>query len=152
MIANNLFKLTFPDGWKETTVHTFEGPFDSGVQHNLVVSVLPGVPENLELGEYARLQTESSAGMLPGFKLISEKEVSFFNGIPGIEINYSYQPTDELTFFQKQWYFAISDKLFLFTSTFNRKTVETISMEVEQIIRSLKTDVDSISDHEERDA
>ena len=147
-ITNNLFKLSFPDGWKETTVHTFEGPHDSGTQHNLVLTVLPALPKGVELETFAKLQTETSAGMLPGFQLLSEKKVAFFTNSPGVEINYSYQPTDDLKFFQKQWYFAIKDNVYLFTATFNKKTVKTIAVEVEQIIQSLKTDVDSLSNEE----
>jgi len=149
-INNSLFKLTFPDGWKETTVHTFEGPFDSGTQHNLVVSVLPGIPENVELAAFAKLQTETSAGMLPGFELLSEKPVVFFDRTDGVEIYYRYRPADEMEFHQKQWYFSIKDKVYLFTATFNKKTVKTIANEVEQIVRSLKTDVESMSDRDLR--
>ena len=147
-ITNNLFKLSFPDGWKETTVHTFEGPFDSGVQHNLVMTVLPALQADVKLGTFAKFQTETSAGMLPGFEMVSEKEVAFFNGIPGYEVCYTYRPTDEIVFHQKQWYFAIKDKVYLVTATFNKKTMKTIAQEVEQIIRSLKTDVDSKMDIE----
>lgn len=149
-INNNLFKLTFPDTWKETTVYTFEGPYDSGVQHNLVLTVLPGLQEDVELETFAKLQTETSAGMLPGFELVSEKPAAFFSRCAGVEITYSYQPTDEITFFQKQWYFAINDKVYLFTATFNKKTIKTVAMEVEQVIRSLRVDVDSRYDLENR--
>ena len=148
-ITNNLFKLSFPDGWKETTVHTFEGPHDSGTQHNLVLTILPGLHKDIDLETFAKMQTETSAGMLPGFEMLSEKQVAFFSGAPGVEINYSYKPNDDLKFIQKQWYFAIGEKVYLFTATFNKKTVKTIAMEVEQIIRSLKTDVDSLSDDED---
>ena len=149
-ITNNLFKLTFPpEGWKETTVYTFEGPHDSGIQHNLVVTVLPGLHPDIDLETFAKQQTQTSAGMLPGFELLAEKPVAFFGNAPGFEIDYTYQPTDEVKFFQKQWYFSIDDKVYLFTATFNKKTVKTIAVEVERIIRSLKTDVDSLSDEED---
>jgi hypothetical protein len=42
MPNNNLFQRTFPDGWKETTVYTFEGTHDSGVQNNLVLVIRNG--------------------------------------------------------------------------------------------------------------
>ena len=46
---NNLFQLTIPDtDWKETTTYTFEGPNDSGVQHNLVLVILNDVPKKVE--------------------------------------------------------------------------------------------------------
>lgn len=151
-ITNNLFKLTFPDGWKETTVYTFEGPHDSGVQHNLVLTVLPALQQDVDLETFAKHQTETSAGMLPGFEMVSEKPAVFFSGATGVEITYSYRPTDDIKFFQKQWYFAMNDNVYLFTATFNKKTVKTIATEVEQVIRSLRTDVDSKYDGEYDDA
>lgn len=140
-ITNNLFRLTFPDTWKETTVYTFEGPHDSGVQHNLVLSVLPGLDDNVGLDAYAKNLTETSAGILPGFNLISEKPLDYFKDVPGFEIAYSYRPADEVEFHQKQWYFRMNDRVFLFTGTFSKKTMKTIGVEVEGIIRSLTTDL-----------
>jgi hypothetical protein len=137
-INNNVFKLTFPDGWKETTVYTFEGPHDSGIQHNVVLTVLPELPPNVALSDFAKTQTEASAGILPGFELISEKENSFFREGTGYEIVYRYRPSDEITFTQKQWYFAINKKVYLFSGTFNKKTLKTIGNEVEEIIRSFQ--------------
>ena len=135
--SNNIFKLTFPDGWKETTVYTFEGPHDSGIQHNLVLTILPDMPPNVELKDFAKAQTESSAGILPGFSLMSEKETFFSDEVPGYEIVYGYRPTDEIKFVQKQWYFYLKKKVYLFTATFSKKTIKTIGVEVEKIVRSL---------------
>lgn len=136
---NNTFQLTFPDEWKETTVHTFEGPFDSGLQHNLVVSVLPPLEKKISIAEYAKAQTLSGANMLPGFQLISEKDSALFDGVAGYEIVYKYKPSDDISYFQKQWYYEISDKVYIFTSTFSKKTLKTIMLDVEEIIRSLLT-------------
>ena len=142
---NTLFKLTLPDEWKETTVYTFEGPLDNGLQHSLVFTILPGLQKNITIATYAKLQTEESAGKLPGFKLIYEKPVSFFDTIPGFEICYSYRATDEMKFMQMQWYFTGKDKVYLFTGTFTKKTIKTIGKEVESIVRTLRI-IQSISD------
>jgi len=136
---NNTFQLTFPDEWKETTVYTFEGPFDSGIQHNLVVSVLPELEKNGSLPDYAKAQTLTGAQALPGFQLISQNDSTIFENTPGYEILYKYIPSDNVQFFQKQWYFVINKKTYLFTSTFNKKTINTIIHDVEEVIRSLLT-------------
>ena len=141
MTSNNIFKLTLPSGWKETTVYTFEGPYDSGVQHNLVLSILPELPENVALAQYVQSQMEVSAESLPGFELISEKELTVTDIQAGYETVFRYQPSDDVRYMQKQWYFVIKDKIYLFTATFSKKTLKTIGTEVETIVRSLQTDL-----------
>jgi hypothetical protein len=136
---NNLFQLTFPDeDWQETTVYTFKGPNDSGVQHNLVMTVDTSVAKDVELKDYAKGQCEATARLLPGFEYVDEKEKTHPWGIPVYEITYKYIPTDDLTLFQKQWYMIIDKKAYIFTSTFNKKTLNTIAEDISGIIGSLK--------------
>jgi hypothetical protein len=137
--TNTLFKLTFPDeGWKETTVHTFEGPHDSGVQHNLVLTIDRNAPKDIALKDYAKGQFQATTHLLPGFEFIEEKERTMPSGAPLYEITYKYIPADELTLFQKQWYLFEGNHAFIFTSTFNKKTLSTVAAEVMRIIGTLK--------------
>lgn len=139
MSTNNAFFLTFPDNeWKETTIHTFEGPFDSGVQHNIVLMIDPKVPKDISLKDYAKDQCESAATQLPGFEYVNQKERTMLSGIPAYEITYKYIPTDDVILFQKQWYMVIGKKMYIFTSTFNKKTLNTIANDIEEIIESLQ--------------
>jgi hypothetical protein len=136
---NTLFKLTFPDeNWKETTVYTFEGPHDSGVQHNLVLTIDRNIPEDVALKDYAKGQFEATTHLLPGFEFIEEKEMKMPSGEPVYEITYKYIPADEVILFQKQWYLFLNNKAFIFTSTFSKKTLNTIAQDVMRIISSLK--------------
>jgi hypothetical protein len=139
MEHNNIFQLTFPDeGWKETTVYTFEGPHDSGMQHNLVLTIDTNVPQEAVLKDYAKGQFEAATKLLPGCEFIEEKQKTMPSGEPIYEITYKYLPADEVTYFQKQWYFFIEKKAFIFTSTFSKKTLNTIANDVMKIIGSLK--------------
>ncbi len=138
-MTNSLFQLTFPDdGWKETTVFTFEGPHDGGVQHNLVLTIDRNVPADVALRDYAKGQFEATAQVLPGFEFIEEKEKRMPSGDPVYEITYKYIPADEVILFQKQWYLFMNKKAFIFTSTFSKKTMNTIAHDVMGIIGSLK--------------
>jgi hypothetical protein len=138
-MKNNLFQLTFPDdGWKETTVYTFEGPHDSGVQHNLVMTIDQNAPKDVALKDYAKGQFEATTHLLPGFEFIEEKEKKMPSGEPIYEITYKYIPADEVILFQKQWYMFFNNKAFIFTSTFSKKTLTTIAQEVMEIIGTLK--------------
>ena len=77
MASNTIFKLTFPNNdWKETTTHTFEGPYDSGVQHNLVLVIDPDVNKQVSLKEYAQMQMEGPENALPNYEL--DQEIKFF--------------------------------------------------------------------------
>lgn len=139
MRTNNIFQLTFPDeDWRETTTYTFEGPNDSGVQHNLVLVILDDMPENVELGEYARANCDVTTNLLPGFEYVEEKEGSLPSGIKTWEIVYKYIPSDDVVLFQKQWYIPIGKKVFVFTSTFSKKTLATIANDVAGIVASLR--------------
>ncbi|MBN1578803.1 MAG: DcrB-related protein [Chitinispirillaceae bacterium] len=139
MNTNNLFQLTFPDSdWKETTTYTFEGPNDSGVQHNLVLAIMDDFPKNVELKDWAKAQCDVSTHLLPGFEYVEEKENTLPSGVKTYEIVYKYIPADEVILFQKQWYMFIDEKAYIFTSTFSKKTLNTILNDVARIVASLR--------------
>jgi hypothetical protein len=136
MKTNNLFQITLPEEWKETTIHTFQGPHDSGVQHNLVLVIDPEVPKKTDLKEYARVQSGITKEALPGYALISETEKTMPNNAPAFEIIYKYVPGEGLEVFQKQVFMIIEGKGYIFSATFSKKTLQTIAYEVDQIIAS----------------
>ena len=136
MATNNQFSLNLPEGWSDTTVFTFQGPNDSGVQHNLVIVVDPAVDKNMEVAAYAKQQVEVSKLALPGFEMIKEQEKNIRSDLPAYEIVYKYIPADEVIIFQKQVFMIIGDKGYSFTSSFSKKTLKTIANEVDEIIAS----------------
>lgn len=136
MATNNQFTLNLPEGWTDTTVFTFQGPHDSGVQHNLVMVIDPAVEKNIEVTPYAKQQLENSKLVLPGFEMISENEKNIRSDLPAYEIVYKYIPADEAIIFQKQVFMIIDGKGYSFTSSFSKKTLKTIANEVDEIIAS----------------
>jgi hypothetical protein len=137
-ISNNLFQLTFPDGWKETTVYTFEGPLDSGVQHNLVLIVDTTIDKKTTLAEYVQLQLATSKEALPGFEMLKEGDRELESGMRGYEIAYKYTPNDGQSLYQKQLYCIMAGKAYTFTSTYSKKTLQTVAYDVDKIIQSFK--------------
>ncbi|HMD69118.1 MAG TPA: DcrB-related protein [Chitinivibrionales bacterium] len=137
MPTNSLFRLTFPDGWKETTVHTFEGPLDGGVQHNLVLSILPELDKKVTLAEFARGQLSLSAKALPAFEMLSEADRAAPSGRALRVAVYKYTPADQVTYYQKQYFIIDSGRGYVFTSTFSKATLSTIADEVDKIVDSL---------------
>jgi hypothetical protein len=138
MPTNTQFRIDLPDSWQETTVYTFQGPHDSGVQHNLVLVIQHDMPKKADLIQWAKQQFGTHKETLPGYEFINEKEKIMPDGTPAYEIVYKYSPTDQFTFFQKQVFVIKEDKGFIFTSTFSKKTLETIAIDVDKIINTLR--------------
>lgn len=137
-ITNSIFQLTFPDGWKETTVYTFEGPHDSGVQHNLVLVVDPFIKKDTELKDYAQAQIAGPKKVMPGFEMVSEKDKMMPDGTPAYEIVFKYIPAESMILFQKQIYMRKEGKAFIFTATFSKKTLSTIAYQIDNVISSFR--------------
>ena len=138
MNTNNLFQLTLPEGWRETTVYTFEGPHDSGVLHNLVVVVNSGLPKKTDLEEWAKAQFEATRGVMPGFEMIQEHLITLSSGLSAYEMVYKYVPADEIILFQKQTSVIVNNNGVIFTATFSKITLQNIEIEVDEIISSLR--------------
>ena len=138
-INNNIFQLSFPDGWKETTVYTFEGPYDGGVQHNLVLLIDPFILRDTILQDYAHAQLSGPKQVMPGFEMLGEVEKKLPDGTPTLEIVYKYVPAENYILYQKQFYFIKENKAFVFTGTFSKKTLKTIANDFDKIVASFLT-------------
>ncbi len=136
MSTNNQFSINLPEGWVDTTTYTFQGPNDSGVQHNLVIVVDPAVDKKMDLKTYVSKMLDISKIALPGFEIISENEKTMPSGIETHEVVYKYIPADEVIVFQKQVFMIIECKGYSFTASFSKKTLKTIATEVDEIIAS----------------
>jgi hypothetical protein len=139
MSVNHQFLITLPDGWRDTTCHIFEGPHDSGVQHNLVMTIVEPVDPKANLAKFAKDQIRESALDLPGFEMISEKEGRLQSSLPVYEVVYRYAPSDQQTLFQKVYFVIAAGKAYIFTSTFSKKTLQTVANEVDKIVATLRT-------------
>jgi hypothetical protein len=60
------------------------------------------------------------------------------SGQAAYEIVYKYAPSDDTVLFQKQVFLIIEDKGYIFTSTYSKKTLQTVAVEVDQIIANFK--------------
>jgi hypothetical protein len=138
MTTNNIFYLDLPDGWKETTVYTFEGPDDSGLKHNLVLAIDPKTSGKIDLKSYVQAQIHNSLSNLPGFDMVTEKEVETTNGASAYLICYKFVPAPEKILFQKQFYIVDENTVCVFTSSYTKKTLQTIAYEIDEIIKSFR--------------
>ena len=131
------FNIDLPDGWEDQTLYTFKGPDDSGVQHNLVL-IIDNDPGGVDLGTYAKLRLDSIKDTLTGFELMGQREKELKSGNKAYEIVYKWSPSADKTLVQKQVFTIIGDKAYNFTSSFSKKTIQTIGVQVDEIIDSFK--------------
>jgi len=130
---NNQFILSLPDEWKETTVYTFEGPQGIGVKQNLVLMIDRSVDKNTMLDAYVHGRTDSLRQTLPEFELLSETP-SAIAGNAAIVVTYKYLPANSMPLYQKQYYIQKGTVVYLFTSTFNKKSLQTTAPEIDKIV------------------
>jgi hypothetical protein len=71
------------------------------------------------------------------FQFDMEHGTGMFWGIKIYMLVYKYSPAEEKTYYQKQYYILKKKKLFMFTATFTKKTMQTIAVEVEKMIASM---------------
>ena len=132
---HGLYNITLPDGWEDQTMYTFKGPDDSGVQHNLVL-MIDTEPGGLDLKTYADLRIESLKNTLSGFELMGQREKELKSGHKAYEIVYKWAPGADKILIQKQVFTIIGKKAYNFTSSFSKKTIKTIGVQVDEIIDS----------------
>jgi hypothetical protein len=132
--TNNLFRIVLPEEWEDRTVFTYFGPEDSGVQHNIVVTVDPKPKEKKDLTQYVRSQISNNESEFPGFIMIAEHEKELPSGLPACEIVYKYCPAEGKVIFQKQIFILAEDKGYILTASFSKKTMKTVAKVVDEII------------------
>ena len=137
------FNVNLPGDWKDQTIYTFKGPDDSGVQHNLVL-MIDDEAGGVDLNTYAKLRLDSIRDTLTGFELMGERERELKSGNKAYEIVYKWSPSADKTLVQKQVFTIIGGKAYNFTSSFSKKTIQTIGVQVDEII-------DSFTPQEEQD-
>ena len=134
---NGHFRIALPSGWEDLTVYTYKGPDDSGVQHNLVL-IIDNEVGGVDLKTYAKLRLDSIKDILTGFELLGERERDLKSGNRAYEIVYKWQPSADKTLVQKQVFTIIGGVAYNFTSSFSKKTIQTIGVQVDEIIDSFQ--------------
>ena len=133
--TNNRFDLTLPAGWEDQTVYCYAGPYDSGVQHLLTLSVDPKAFS--PLSEYARERIDATLDTLTGTEVLKEEEKTLPNGVQAYEVVIRWIPTEDNVIFRKQVYVIFEGKAYCFAANFSKKTIKTVGVEVDRIINSL---------------
>jgi hypothetical protein len=132
---NDQFRIDLPDGWEDRTVHYFLGPEDSGVQHMLQLVVDRNASTD-DVAEYARDRIDQIIETMPAAEILKEEEKTLPNGVPVYEAIYKWVPPNGNVTFQKLVYMIRDGVAYAFSANFSKKTLQTIGVEVDQIISS----------------
>jgi len=137
--SNNLFYISLPENWADQTCHTFTGPEIENFRHNLIVTCEKKNDKTHDLTSLARTRIEHLRQNLQGIEILkSEEKKLLSSGRTAFEVVYKYTPDGGGTIYQKQVFVLEDKKLFTFTASFLKETLQTIGAQVDEIIDSFR--------------
>jgi hypothetical protein len=135
------FTLALPaDGWRDQTVFQLSGPIADGLQHQITVTVDPGVPP-VSITEYAAGRRAQLEDTLQGCHVLLDDEVTLDSGLPAARLVYRWWPSETRRLYQEQLHLLVpagadTQTGYTLTATFTRKTRRTLGPAVERVMRS----------------
>lgn len=136
-LINHRFHLHLPEGWKDTTVYTFQGPEEDGLRHQILITVdTPPEPDDLEAYAGLRIQTLEQA--LQGYQELKQGIIHLTDGTRGYEVVYRWSPVLNEIYYQRIVFVIAQGSGYTFTVTFTPKTWKTLGPVVDQILQSFK--------------
>lgn len=129
------FEVDLPDRWKDTTVYTYQGPDDSGVQHNISL-VIDREAAAADLKTYAAERRSQLLATLQGIDILKEEERTMESGYPAYELVYKWIPVEGTVVYQKVLFMLVGRVVCTFSGNFSKKTIKTVGVEFDRIASS----------------
>lgn len=129
------FEVDLPDRWKDTTVYTYQGPDDSGVQHNISL-VIDREAAAADLKTYAAERRSQLLATLQGVDILKEEERTMESGYPAYELVYKWIPVEGTVVYQKVLFMLVGRVVCTFSGNFSKKTIKTVGVEFDRIASS----------------
>jgi hypothetical protein len=129
------FTMKHYSDWNDASMYVLAGPFEDGIQHNIMVQI-DAEPPTASLSEYVAIQTDDLETMLKGCRILKKDAIKLYCGIPAARIIYKWQPSDELSLVQDQIYVLHNNCAYQITATFTKKSRQKIGSEVEKMMLS----------------
>jgi hypothetical protein len=123
------------EGWQDKTIHTLTGPVVDGVQHNVLITVEPGVAFD-SVREYAEWQIGALEAELKSCRLLKKGGLVLASGLPAYMAIFSWYPAEALKVYQEQIYVLHEKIACKLTATFTKKTRKTLGPQVERMMLS----------------
>ena len=135
------FTLALPEaGWTDRTVYQLAGPIEDGLQHQVTVTVDPGVPP-VSLDAYAAGRRAQLEDTLQGCRILLDDQVTLDSGLPAARLVFRWWPSEHRRVYQEQLHLLVpaADGLqtgYTLTATFTKKSRRTLGPAVERLLRS----------------
>jgi hypothetical protein len=129
--------LSLPRSWEDRTAYKFIGPMVDGIQHELDVVVEDLVSE-YDVETFARNRISAVRDMLPDCVTLKEEVVELASGMQAFEWIYRLNFGDSKPRFRLTVYTVVEKRGYTFTTTFTKKTLKTIGVEVREMIGSFE--------------
>ena len=139
------FVLALPaEGWADRTVYQLTGPIEDGLQHQVTVTVDPGVPP-LSLDAYAAGRRAQLEDTLQGCHVLLDDRVALDGGLPAARLVYRWWPSEHRRVYQEQLHLLVpaddgTQTGYTLTATFTKKSRRTLGPAVERLMRSFVPD------------
>ena len=134
-LINNRFSFNLTSEWQDNTVHTYEGPEEDGIKHNILVTIESQVDIS-DLERYADMQIKALEAELQGYHELKRGPVMLSNQLPGYELVYKWCPVEDREVYQRAIYMLHNETGYVLTATFSKKTWKTRGPEVDKILMS----------------
>ncbi|MDH5692237.1 MAG: DUF1795 domain-containing protein [Gammaproteobacteria bacterium] len=134
-LINNQFYLDLPAQWTDVTVHTFLGPEEDGVRHDIFV-VIDSDSKAKTVEEFAKPKINALAKELQGYVPLNSAPLFMNNGMPAFEHVYRWAASEQREVIQRMVYVLAGTKGYTLTTTFSVKTWKMMGAKLDGIIRS----------------
>ena len=131
----NTFTMSCLEGWQDKTIHTLTGPVVDGIQHNVLITVEPGMAFD-SVREYAEWKIGALESELKSCRLLKKGGIVLASGLPAYKAVFSWYPTEALRVYQEQIYVLHEKNACKLTATFTKKTRKTLGPQVERMMLS----------------
>lgn len=138
--VNHRFQVELPGGWTDGTIHTFLGPEDDGVEHQIQLQIDPK-PETKDVEEFARARLDAQRAAQPDHEILQEERVRLPSDEDAFICVSKFVTSEDQPLFRKQLYLMRDGCAFVFAGVFTKKTIQTVGADLDLMVASLRTRV-----------
>lgn len=139
IFQGNRFTVNQLADWQDKTIYTLTGPVTDGLQHNVVINIDKDIPFDT-LIDYADWQIKTLERELKGCMLLKRGETKLNNGTAAYEAIFKWYPVNDFRIYQHQIFILIDKTAYKLTSSFTKKTRQTLGPQVERMMLSFNPD------------
>ena len=137
--GNHRYLVQLPDGWSDQTIHTFMGPDEGGLQHQILL----GIDETgggSDLESYAEERIQAHLTAQPELETLKREASVLPSGDPVYEWTFKLVTSDDAVLFHRMLFLKRHGCLYSFSGSFTKKTLQTLGSDFVKLVDSLQRD------------